>query len=50
MDETATLPAPARCVFCGRTVAAAECCPLLPSSHWTCCACEVPRVAGHDAA
>jgi len=34
--------APARCVFCREPVAAAERCPLLPSSHWTCCCCEAP--------
>jgi hypothetical protein len=40
-----------RCVFCGRPVAGAEVCPLLPSSHWTCCACQAPEAAaGHDAA
>jgi hypothetical protein len=37
--------APARCVFCARLVAAAERCPLLPSSHWTCCCCEAPYAA-----
>jgi hypothetical protein len=37
--------APARCVFCARPVAAAERCPLLPSSHWTCCCCEAPDAA-----
>jgi hypothetical protein len=40
----------ARCVFCGRPVAAAEVCPLLPSSHWSCCACEAAESAGSDAA
>ena len=39
-----------RCVFCARPVAAADRCPLLPSSHWTCCACEAPVAAGSDAA
>jgi hypothetical protein len=38
------------CVFCARPVADAECCPLLPSSHWRCCACEAPAAADHDAA
>jgi hypothetical protein len=33
-----------------RPVAAADRCPLLPSSHWACCACEAPEVAGTDAA
>jgi hypothetical protein len=40
----------ASCVFCGQSVTAEERCPLLPSSHWACCACEAPRVAEHDAA
>jgi hypothetical protein len=40
----------ASCVFCGRPVAGDERCPLLPSSHWACCACEAPRAAEHDAA
>jgi hypothetical protein len=39
-----------QCVFCARPVVAAETCPLLPSSHWTCCACEAPAAADHDAA
>jgi hypothetical protein len=39
-----------RCVFCARPVVAAETCPLLPSSHWTCCACQAPAAADHDAA
>jgi hypothetical protein len=30
-------------------VVAAERCPLLPSSHWTCCCCEAPA-AGHERA
>jgi hypothetical protein len=38
------------CVFCGRPIDGAERCPLLPSSHWACCACEAPRAADHDAA
>jgi hypothetical protein len=44
MSDAPALPAaaPARCVFCGQPVLAAERCPLLPSSHWTCCCCEVP--------
>jgi hypothetical protein len=40
----------ARCVFCGRPVAGADVCPLLPSSHWSCCACEGAEAAGSDAA
>jgi len=41
----------ARCVFCGRPVAGdAEVCPLLPSSHWACCACVAPAAAGDHAA
>jgi hypothetical protein len=46
MSDSPALPAvaPARCVFCRQPVAAAECCPLLPSSHWTCCCCEAPAV------
>jgi hypothetical protein len=47
---TVTPPGPPGCVFCGQPVAAAERCPLLPSSHWTCCACEAPEAAGTDAA
>jgi hypothetical protein len=39
-----------RCLFCGRPVAAAEVCPLLPSSHWACCACQAPTAASSDAA
>jgi hypothetical protein len=39
-----------RCLFCGRPVPATEICPLLPSSHWTCCACEAPVAADTDAA
>jgi hypothetical protein len=51
MDEHRTpASAPGRCVFCGQPVAGAEPCPLLPSSHWTCCACANPEAAGHDAA
>jgi hypothetical protein len=42
-------PAPA-CVFCGRPVAGDERCPLLPSSHWACCACRAEQGADHDAA
>jgi hypothetical protein len=44
MSDAPAPPAvgPARCVFCRLPVAAAERCPLLPSSHWTCCACQVP--------
>ena len=38
------------CVFCGRPVAAGEVCPLLPSSHWGCCACQPTEAAGSDAA
>jgi hypothetical protein len=45
MDEPRTI-----CVFCGRPVPAAEVCPLLPSSHWRCCACEAAEAAGSDAA
>jgi hypothetical protein len=41
---------PTRCVFCARPVAATDRCPLLPTSHWECCACEAPEVAGTDAA
>jgi hypothetical protein len=37
--------APARCVFCRQPVAAPERCPLLPSSHWSCCCCEAPDAA-----
>jgi hypothetical protein len=43
--------APWRCVFCGLPVAAAERCPLLPSSHWACCGCEAPQAvtgSGHQ--
>jgi hypothetical protein len=40
----------ASCVFRGQSVAGEERCPLLPSSHWACCACEAPRAAEHDAA
>ena len=43
-------PEAPHCVFCGRAVAGDERCPLLPSSHWACCACEAPRAAEHDAA
>jgi hypothetical protein len=39
-----------RCVFCGGQVAGTEACPLLPSSHWTCCACPAPAEASPDAA
>jgi hypothetical protein len=39
-----------RCVFCDHPVAGAEVCPLLPSSHWTCCACPAPAEASPDAA
>jgi hypothetical protein len=35
-------PAAPGCVFCGRPIAAAERCPLLPSSHWGCCSCRAP--------
>ena len=49
MDEARPTD-PARCVFCTGPVADSDRCPLLPSSHWTCCACEAPRAAGHDAA
>jgi hypothetical protein len=45
MDEARTT-----CVFCGRPVVAAEVCPLLASSHWSCCACEATQDAGSDAA
>jgi len=38
------------CVFCGRPVAGTDGCPLLPSSHWACCACQAPEAADHDAA
>jgi hypothetical protein len=48
MDEQRATAAP--CVFCARPVEAAERCPLLPSSHWACCACQAPAAAGHDAA
>ena len=42
---------PTRCVFCAGPVAAADRCPLLPSSHWACCTCEAPPAAAdHDAA
>jgi hypothetical protein len=41
---------PSRCVFCAKPVAAHDRCPLLPSSHWACCACEAPAAASHDAA
>jgi hypothetical protein len=44
---------PVRCVFCGRPVAADDRCPLLPSSHWGCCACRPAddgRPGGRDAA
>jgi hypothetical protein len=51
MDQQATPAGSASCAFCGQAVAAAERCPLLPSSHWACCACELPQAAaGHDAA
>jgi hypothetical protein len=52
MDQSAQFPGKAtRCVFCARPVAATDACPLLPSSHWACCACEAPpAAAGHDAA
>jgi hypothetical protein len=52
MDEQGTTPAagPGGCVFCGRPVAGAEACPLLPSSHWACCACQAPEPASSDAA
>ena len=33
------------CVFCGRPVAGDERCPLLPSSHWACCACAAAESA-----
>jgi hypothetical protein len=50
MDQSAQLPGQAtRCVFCARPVAAGAC-PLLPSSHWACCACQTPTAADHDAA
>jgi hypothetical protein len=51
MSESPAHPAvaPARCVFCSQPVVAAERCPLLPSSHWTCCCCEAPA-AGHERA
>ncbi|HEV8373040.1 MAG TPA: hypothetical protein VGR68_07535 [Actinomycetota bacterium] len=44
MSEPRALPgaAPVSCVFCSRPVAAAERCPLLPSSHWACCSCAAP--------
>jgi hypothetical protein len=47
MSESPAPPgvAPARCVFCRQPVAAAERCPLLPSSHWTCCGCAAPAAA-----
>ena len=48
MDEQRTIAAP--CVFCARPVETAERCPLLPSSHWACCACQAPAAAGTDAA
>jgi hypothetical protein len=38
------------CVFCTRPVEVAERCPLLPSSHWACCACQAPAAAADDAA
>jgi hypothetical protein len=41
MDEQGT----SGCVFCGRPVADAELCPLLPSSHWACCACAAPAAS-----
>ena len=41
--------APARCVFCRQPVAAAERCPLLPSSHWACCGCEAPATSATPA-
>jgi hypothetical protein len=40
----------ASCVFCARPVEVAERCPLLPSSHWACCACQASAAADHDAA
>jgi hypothetical protein len=40
-----TAVAPTRCVFCARPVVATDRCPLLPSSHWTCCCCEAPELA-----
>jgi hypothetical protein len=36
-------------VFCREPVAAAERCPLLPSSHWSCCCCEAPEAASKPA-
>jgi hypothetical protein len=36
------------CVFCTRPVEVAERCPLLPSSHWACCACQAPAAAAAD--
>jgi hypothetical protein len=51
MSDSPALPAvaPARCVFCRQPVAAAERCPLLPSSHWACCCCEAPEAAAKPA-
>jgi hypothetical protein len=51
MSDSPALPAvgPAGCVFCRQPVAAAERCPLLPSSHWSCCCCEALEAASKPA-
>jgi hypothetical protein len=51
MSDSPARPAvaPARCVFCRQPVAAAERCPLLPSSHWACCGCAAPAAGATPA-
>jgi hypothetical protein len=49
-DHQPPAPAPARCVYCRQPIAAAERCPLLPSSHWGCCGCRPPAASGRGAA